>query len=117
RKTTTPLTLNTQKDKVSYAIGMNIGAAMKRDGVDVDTAILLRGVKDALDGSKPLLTDQEAQATMTALQGDLRKTQQLQQQQLADTNKKEGEAFLAANKTKEGVVKIGRASCRERVEI
>ena len=106
RKTATPLTLNTQKDKVSYAIGMNIGNAMKRDGVDVDTAILLCGLKDALTGSKPLLTDQEAQATMTALQGDLRKKQELQQQQLADTNKKEGEAFLAANKTKEGVVTL-----------
>src|SRR6266571_94201 len=62
RKTTTPLTLDTQKDKVSYAIGMNIGTAMKRDGLDVDTAILLRGVKDALAGSKPLMTEQEAQA-------------------------------------------------------
>jgi len=85
---------------------MNIGTAMKRDGVDVDTAILLRGLQDALAGSKPLLTDQEVQATMTALQGDLRKKQELQQQQLADTNKKEGDAFLAANKTKEGVVAL-----------
>ena len=106
KKTTTPLTLNTQKDKVSYAIGMNIGTAMKRDAVDVDTVILLRGLKDALAGSKPLLTDQEAQSVMTALQADLRKKQELQQQQAADTNKKEGEAFLAANKTKEGVVAL-----------
>jgi FKBP-type peptidyl-prolyl cis-trans isomerase FklB len=106
RKATTPLTLNTQKDKVSYAIGMNIGTAMKRDAVDVDTVILLRGLKDALAGSKPLLTDQEAQSVMTALQADLRKKQELQQQQAADTNKKEGEAFLAANKTKEGVVAL-----------
>ncbi len=106
RKTATPLTLTTDKDKVSYAIGMNIKTAMKRDGVDVDTAILLRGLQDALAGSKPLLTDQEVQATMTALQGDLRKKQELQQQQLADTNKKEGDAFLAANKTKEGVVAL-----------
>lgn len=106
KKTTTPLTLNTQKDKVSYAIGMNIGTAMKRDAVDVDTVILLRGLKDALAGSKPLLTDQEAQTVMTALQADLRKKQELQQQQAADTNKKEGEAFLAANKTKEGVVAL-----------
>ncbi len=105
-KTATPLTLNTDKDKVSYAIGMNIGAAVKRDGVDVDTAILLRGLKDTLAGSKPLLTDQEAQTVMTALQADLRKKQELKQQQLADTNKNEGEAFLAANKTKEGVVAL-----------
>ncbi len=105
-KTATPLTLNTDKDKVSYAIGMNIGAAVKRDGVDVDTAILLRGLKDAVAGSKPLLTDQEAQTVMTALRADLGKKQELKQQQLADTNKKEGDAFLEANKTKEGVVAL-----------
>ncbi len=105
-KPATPLTLNTDKDKVSYAIGMNIGSAMKRDGVDVDTAILLRGLKDALAGSKLLLTDQEAQTVMTALRADLQKKQELKQQQLADTNKKEGDAFLEANKTKEGVVAL-----------
>jgi FKBP-type peptidyl-prolyl cis-trans isomerase FklB len=106
KKTVTPLTLNTDKDKVSYAIGMNIGAAMKRDGVDVDTDILLRGLKDALAGSKLLLTDQEAQTAMTALRADLQKKQEFQRQQLAETNKKEGEAFLEANKAKEGVVAL-----------
>ncbi len=105
-KTSAPLTLKTDKDKVSYAIGMNVGTAMKRDGLDIDTAILLRGLKDVLAGAKPLLTDQEAQTVMTALQTDMRKKQELQQQQLADTNKKEGDAFLATNKTKEGVVSL-----------
>ncbi len=105
-KTSAPLTLRTDKDKVSYAIGMNVGTAMKRDGLDIDTAILLRGLKDVLAGAKPLLTDQEAQTVMTALQTDMRKKQELQQQQLADTNKKEGDAFLATNKTKEGVVSL-----------
>ncbi len=105
-KTSAPLTLRTDKDKVSYAIGMNVGTAMKRDGLDIDTAILLRGLKDVLAGAKLLLTDQEVQTVMTALQTDMRKKQELQQQQLADTNKKEGDAFLATNKTKEGVVSL-----------
>ena len=105
-KTPAVLELKTDKDKVSYAIGMNVGTAMKRDGLDVDTAILLRGIKDALTGAKPLLTDQEAQTVMTTLQADLRKKQELQTQQLADTNKKEGEEFLSANRTKEGVVSL-----------
>jgi FKBP-type peptidyl-prolyl cis-trans isomerase FklB len=99
-----PLTLNTDKDKVSYAIGMNVGKAMKRDGVDVDTAILIRGFQDALAGTTPLLSDQEAQTVMTALQTDLRKKQEEKQKGLADSNKKEGDEFLATNKTKEGVV-------------
>ncbi len=79
---------------------------MKRDGIDVDTAILLRGLKDAFAGSKLLLTDQEAQTVTTALQADLRQKQELARQQAIETNKKEGEAFLAANKTKEGVVAL-----------
>ncbi len=79
---------------------------MKRDGVDVDPDILTRAIKDVFSDAKLLLTDQEAQTTLTALQGDLRKKQELQQQQLAETNKKEGDEFLAANKTKEGVVTL-----------
>jgi len=100
------LVLNTQKDKTSYAIGMNVGKGLHRDSVDIDPAILLRGLKDALAGDKTLLTDKEAQATLTALQNDLRKKQQEMRQQATETNKKEGEAFLAANKTKDGVVAL-----------
>lgn len=106
KRTPAPLTLKTPKDKVSYAIGMNIGKSLKRDSVDVDPAILLRAIKDQLAGNKSLLTDQEVQATLTALQADLRKKQELLTQQAAETNKKEGEAFLAANKTKDGVVTL-----------
>ncbi len=91
---------------MSYAIGMNIGKSLKRDSVDVDPVILLHAIKDVLGDGKLLLTDQEAQTTLTALQADLRKKQELQMQQLADTNKKESDAFLAANKTKEGVVSL-----------
>jgi hypothetical protein len=75
KPTPTVLTLKTQKDKASYAIGLNIGKSMHKDSVDVDTAILLRGLKDGLAGTKPLLTDDEARAAMVALQADLRKKQ------------------------------------------
>jgi FKBP-type peptidyl-prolyl cis-trans isomerase FklB len=65
-----------------------------------------RGLKDALAGGKTLLTDDEAQATMVALQNDVRARQQGQMQQVAEKNKKDGEAFLAANAGKEGVVRL-----------
>lgn len=101
-----PLALKTPKDKVSYAIGQNIGKSLKRDGVDVDATILLRAIKDVLADNKSLLTDQEVQTTLTTLQSDLRKKQELLAQQAGETNKKEGDAFLAANKTKDGVVTL-----------
>ena len=100
------LTLSTPKDKLSYSIGMNIGKSLKRDNLDVDTAILLRAIQDVLGGGNLLITDQEAQSILTNLQADLRKKQEQEMQQVAETNKKEGDAFLAANKTKGGVVAL-----------
>jgi len=105
-----PLTLTTPKDKLSYAIGLSVGKTLKqRDQADmntVDPAIIGRAIRDVLTDKKPLLTDQEAQTTITAFQTDVRKKQELLQQQLAEKNKAEGDAFLAANKTKDGVVTL-----------
>jgi FKBP-type peptidyl-prolyl cis-trans isomerase FklB len=96
----------TQREKASYAIGLNIGKGMHRDGVDVDPNMLLRGIKDGMAGAKPLLTDDEAKAALTALQNDVRQKHEAMMQQAGDTNKKQGDAFLAANKTKPGVVTL-----------
>ncbi|MGA2428472.1 MAG: FKBP-type peptidyl-prolyl cis-trans isomerase [Candidatus Acidiferrum sp.] len=101
-----PLVLKTPKDKESYAIGLNIGKGLHKDAVDVDPAILARGVKDALAGGKTLMTDDEAKAAMVALQADVRKRQEAKMAIVGDANKKEGDAFLAENKTKDGVVTL-----------
>jgi len=98
--------LKTQKDKASYAIGLNIGKSLQKDSVDVDPNALLQGLKDALAGSKPLLTDDEAKAALAVIQADVNKRQQDKMQVVGEANKKEGEAFLAANKAKEGVVTL-----------
>jgi FKBP-type peptidyl-prolyl cis-trans isomerase FklB len=105
-KKPTVLTLKTQKEKASYAIGLNIGKSMHKDSVDVDPNILLRGMKDGLAGAKPLLTDEEAKAAMVALQADLRKKGEEKMLVQGEANKKEGDAFLAENKSKEGVVAL-----------
>jgi FKBP-type peptidyl-prolyl cis-trans isomerase len=101
-----PLVLKTPKDKASYAIGMNIGRGLHKDSVDVDPAILLRGLKDGMAGGKTLMTDDEAKTAMMALQADLRKKQDAKMEIAGEANKKEGDAFLAANKTKDGVVTL-----------
>jgi FKBP-type peptidyl-prolyl cis-trans isomerase FklB len=105
-KTAVPLTLKTQKDKFSYALGMKMGANLHKQSVAVDPNILARGLKDALAGGKTLLTEEEAQAAITNVQKELQKQQQEKTQLAAEANKKSGEAFLAANKTKEGVVAL-----------
>jgi FKBP-type peptidyl-prolyl cis-trans isomerase FklB len=93
------LVLKSQKDKVSYIIGMEIGSNLKKQAIDIDTTILSRGVKDILSGAKPLLTEQEIQEIMMAFQKEM----MAKQADVAKKNKAEGEAFLAENKKKEGV--------------
>lgn len=105
-KTATVLTLKTQKDKVSYALGANLGMNLHKQSVDVDAAIIIRGLKDALAGGKLLLTDDEARAALTQLQTDLRNKQMEQAKAASELNKKEGSNFLTENKTKEGVVTL-----------
>jgi FKBP-type peptidyl-prolyl cis-trans isomerase FklB len=95
-----------QKDKISYAIGMNIGNGLHKQGVDIDPSVLEQGLADVLAGGKTRLTEDEARATLTELSSDMRKKQQEKMQQAADENKKEGDAFLAANKAKAGVVTL-----------
>ena len=94
-----------EKDKVSYAIGMNVGKNLQRSSIDVDPAIVTKGIQDTLAG-KTLMTEAEAQAVLTQLQADMRKKQEEKAQQAGDANQKEAEAFLAANKAKAGVVAL-----------
>jgi FKBP-type peptidyl-prolyl cis-trans isomerase len=100
------LTLKTQKDKLSYAIGMNIGASMKKDALDLDPAVLSRAIKDGLTGAKPLMTEEEAKTVITAFRAEMMKKQQDAAQKTGDANKQAGQAFLAANKAKAGVVTL-----------
>jgi FKBP-type peptidyl-prolyl cis-trans isomerase len=102
--TAAPLALKTKEDKFSYAIGMKMGANFKKQAVPVNAAILSRGVKDALAGNKTLLTDDEAQAAIMDVQKDMQAKMQEKNKEMAEGNKKTGESFLAANKSKEGVV-------------
>jgi len=93
------LVLKNQKDKMSYIIGMDIGNNLKKQSIDVDPNILAKGVKDALAGGKPLLTEQEISETTAAFQKEM----MAKQEQVAKKNKAEGDAFLSENKKKEGV--------------
>jgi len=98
--------LKTPKDKFSYALGMNLGASLHKQSVDVDPNMVAQGLRAALAGGKTLLTQEEAQAALMEVQNELRKKQQEKMQVAGEANKKEGEAFLAANKAKEGIVTL-----------
>ncbi len=95
--------LKDRKEKVSYGIGVDIGRVMQKQGVAIDADLLAKGIKDAVSGGKLLMTDQEIQETLMAFQKEMRAKQEEANKALGEKNKKEGEAFLAANKSKEGV--------------
>ena len=98
--------LATAKDKASYALGYNLGRNLHGQLVDVDPAVVSEGFKDAFSDSKPLMTEEEIRAALAQLQQDVRGKQMAMMKELTDKNEKEGEAFLTANKTKEGVVTL-----------
>ena len=95
--------LSDQRARVSYAIGLNIGHNFKQQGVDVDVDLVGRAIKDVLSGGDQLMTEAETRSTLIAFQQQLRAQQQARQAELAAKNKADGEAFLAANKSKTGV--------------
>jgi len=95
--------LKNQKDKISYIIGMDIGDNLKKQSIEINPEILLKGVKDALSGEKPLMSEQEIRETVAAFQKEAKVKQEEMAKKAGEKNKKEGDAFLAENKKKEGV--------------
>jgi FKBP-type peptidyl-prolyl cis-trans isomerase FklB len=100
-----PFTLKTQKDKESYAVGMSMGQNLLKQQVPVDPAIVLRGLKDAL-ANKAIMKDEDMRSALQELRNGLQKQMQAKSAVESAGNKKEGDAFLAANKSKEGVVAL-----------
>jgi FKBP-type peptidyl-prolyl cis-trans isomerase FklB len=101
-----PQELVTDQDKQSYAIGLNVGKSLRRDSIEVEPKLVLQGIQDALGDGKLLLTDEEVRTVLTGLATQVRQQQEAKRLALAENNKKEGAAFLAANATKEGVVSL-----------
>lgn len=101
-----PAALKTQKDKLSYAIGMEMGKGVKAQELDVDPALVSQGLKDAITGGKSLMSDAEIQAVITDLREEMKQKQMQAMEAAAAENKKQGDAFLAENGKKEGVVTL-----------
>jgi len=92
--------------QTSYALGLNFGASLKKDGVAVDPAMLAKGVQDALSGATPALTDDEIRQALTKLQAQVQAARQQQTVDAAAANKAQGDAFLKANGAKPGVITL-----------
>jgi FKBP-type peptidyl-prolyl cis-trans isomerase FklB len=98
--------LKTDKDKFSYALGMNFGENLRKQGLELDTAVFAKAFAESFNGGKTAMTDQEMQTLLQAAGQEIRKKQAALQAGKGAAAQKEGEAFLAANRTKEGVVTL-----------
>jgi FKBP-type peptidyl-prolyl cis-trans isomerase FklB len=105
-----PDTLKDPQAQLSYAIGMNVGrnlaAGFKRDEITVDPAILAEGLRDALSGAKPQLTDDQARALLIQLQTSVQSRKAAEAAQASADNLAQAAAFLKANGAKAGVVSL-----------
>ena len=98
--------LKNEKDRLSYAIGMDIGNGLQRQNIDLNPEIVAQGIWDALSGEKTLMTEQEYRDTMTAFKQEMSKKQMAQMQEVSGKNQTDGEKFLSENKKKEGIITL-----------
>jgi len=96
--------VNTEKGKLSYAVGWDIGADIKRRSTEFDVESLITAIRDIVAGEEPKVTSEEMRTLLTALQEKVRAEQVEQFRELSEKNQAESEAFLLANKSKTGIV-------------
>ncbi|MBP2668716.1 MAG: FKBP-type peptidyl-prolyl cis-trans isomerase [Deltaproteobacteria bacterium] len=95
--------LKSEREKLSYSVGMDIGANLKRQSIDVDAELLTKGFRDSYTGAKTLLTEEESRQAIQNFQKQMMAKQAEAAKQMAEKNKAEGEKFLAENGKKDGV--------------
>jgi FKBP-type peptidyl-prolyl cis-trans isomerase len=98
--------VKSKKDKSSYGLGYDIGRQMKENSVDLDADIFVKAIRDGLAGNKAAITDQEMREALEQVQIEMRAKQLVEMKKLSEKHKQEGEAFLAENAKKEGVVTL-----------
>ncbi len=96
--------LKTPDEKLSYAIGLEVGTSLKNLPTEIDFPVFVQAVEDGLKGKKPLLTQEQALEIKMEFGKKVREERARERKELGEKNRKEGEAFLAENKKKKGVV-------------
>ena len=97
------LELKDQKDKESYSLGYQFGHNLKAQGVDINLDVYNSGVKDALGGKEPQMSQEDIRSTIMGLQQRLQAARQKELKEMAAKNIEEGKKFLEENQKKEGI--------------
>jgi len=103
------LVFKTQKEKVSYSVGVETAKNLKQQGIEVDVDLFIKGLRDGLSGGKLLMSEDEIAKIMAIVHGEVRqKRMQLMRARTKneEENRKEGETFLSENRAKGSVVTL-----------
>jgi len=95
--------VTTFEERSSYAIGQNVGASLKATNMTIDIPAFVQGLRDTLEGKKPLLTAEEAMAVMQEFSQKARDAEIQKRDEQAAKNLQDGQAFLETNKARTGV--------------
>lgn len=98
--------LTSEKDKLSYSIGADLGKNFKKQSIEINPKALAKGMRDAMSDKQLLLSDQQMKEVLTQFQKDLIAKRNAQFNKKAAENKAKGQKFLEKNKTKEGVKEL-----------
>ncbi len=98
--------VKTDKDKFSYALGMQFGESFRKQSLELDPATFAKAFAEAYNGGKPTMTEDEMHAILTKVSQELKQKQMAQQAAIGEQTQKDGEKFLAENKQKDGVVTL-----------
>lgn len=96
--------VTTEKGKLSYSVGWDIGEDIKRRGEEFDVDSIIAAIRDSQAGAQPKVPKEEMVALLTALQQKVKEEQAAAFKKMADENQAKSTEFLNANKTKAGVV-------------
>lgn len=98
--------LPTDKDKLSYSIGADLGKNFKTQGIEISPEALTKGLQDGMNGTQLILTEQQMKDVLNKFQKDLMAKRTSEFNKKSEENKTKGEAFMSTNKSKEGVVAL-----------
>lgn len=95
--------LDTDDQKASYGIGLNMGGQLQPAAERIDRAAMMRGIEDALQGNEPAVPQEELQSILMSFGQEIEAAAAAERDSLAEVNAVAGEAYLAENARKEGV--------------
>lgn len=96
----------TLEQKAAYALGVDIAESFKKQGIKLDSNNIIQGLKDGLSGNKTAITKAEMTQALNDFKAQLIEKQKKELKVVAGKNKELGDAFLAENKTKQGVITL-----------